>query len=571
MRLINAQTLQLEDFTLREVPPYAILSHTWGGDEVTFQDMLSGRAHLRSTKGYDKIRQTCRFAWEYGLNYAWVDTCCIDKSSSAELTESINSMFGYYQRSAICFALLADSRPGSSNIRSSRWFTRGWTLQELIAPPRLIFYHQDWSHYADKSEISRMLSEITRIPCDVLADSSKCSCLSVATKMSWAAERRTTRLEDTAYSLLGIFDINMPLIYGEGHKAFIRLQEEIIKRVNDLTIFAWQSTTAQNRGAGGGNGSLLATSPSVFGTDLILSRLEDQSPEFSVTNKGLLVSADTPLGHFSIDNRDDCLAICLGYAPHNGGVYTGRVFLRLQKIGPSLLRVSGRQRLMWFDRTHFTSPIRWLESLSSYHIVMDSDRAQAAWDLFRRHAISLPRWLGWQEGFHVDWVIPEDLWDPESQTFLRPKPFVGSFFPMVLAISVQIRLANGLTSMIIVCENMSGDPSVGTITDQIKQGEFFSIMGEHRERSMPWTQFAAAGVEIRWTPKNTVVMEPRGHERSSNGHSIVIDAGAGGVADIDQVSVYLERVDPYLIAPPNMIHLPDIAVSVSQLFAMGST
>lgn len=541
MRLINAQTLQLEDFTLRDVPPHAILSHTWEDGEVTFQDMLSGRAHATPTKGYDKIRQTCRLAWEHGLDYAWVDTCCIDKSSSAELTESINSMFGYYQRSAVCFALLTDSRPGSSNIGSSRWFTRGWTLQELIAPPRLIFYHQDWSRYADKSEISRMLSEITRIPCDVLADSSRCSSLSVATKMSWAADRRTTRLEDTAYSLLGIFDINMPLIYGEGHKAFIRLQEEIIKRVNDLTIFAWQPTTAQDGSGASGNGSLLASSPLVFGTDLTLDTVQDQSPEFSVTNKGLLVSADTPLGHFSMGKEEDCLGICLGYAPHKGGVYTGRVFLRLEKIGPSLFRISGRQRLMWFDQTKYTSPIRWLESLSSYHIVMDSDRAQAAWSLFRRNAISLPRR---QELYQVDWVIPEDLWDPESQTFLRPKPYVGSFFPMVLAISVKIRLASGVTNMIVLCENMSGDPSVGTITDQVKQGEFFSIMGNNREKSVPWTQFAAAGIEIRWTPKDTIAMETGAYARGLRGHSIVIDTGTGGVADVDQVSVHLERVSP---------------------------
>jgi hypothetical protein len=136
MRLINTTTLQLEDFTLRDVPPYAILSHTWGADEVTFQDMKACKPDLNTEHGYTKIVETCRLALEQGLGYAWVDTCCIDKSSSAELTESINSMFGYYARSSICFAYLVDLQPGMSeeSMHACRWFTRGWTLQELIAP-----------------------------------------------------------------------------------------------------------------------------------------------------------------------------------------------------------------------------------------------------------------------------------------------------------------------------------------------------------------------------------------------------------------------------------------------------
>lgn len=541
MRLINAETLGLEDFTLREIPPYAILSHTWADEEVTFQDVTAGHPGLASKKGYGKVVQTCRLALQQGLAYAWVDTCCIDKSSSAELTESINSMYGYYQRSAFCFALLSDSPSDSLDISSSRWFTRGWTLQELIAPPRLQFYHQDWSHYADKSQISDMLSDITRIPCDVLADSSRCYTLSVATRMSWAADRHTTRLEDNAYSLLGIFDINMPLIYGEGRKAFIRLQEEIVKRVNDLTIFAWEPSSEQS--ADEVHSSLLASSPMVFRRGLILDTPVDQSPEFSVTNKGLLVSAETPLGQFTFSNQESCLGICLGYAPGKGGVHSGRVFLRLQKIGPNLFRTSERHRLMWFNAERWA--IRWLGNHSSYHIVMDSRRAQTTWDMFRRHGIILPRG---PEYTRVNWATPDDLWDPDTQIFLRPKPYVGSFFPMVLAISIDIQLAGGIAPLIIVCENISGKPSVGTISDRVSQANFISIMVDHREKSIPWTQLADSDVKVRWSMNRPLAFDPGAYRRSVRGHSIIVDRGAAGVTDVHQVAVYLDEINDDLLS-----------------------
>src|SRR3569833_1388030 len=143
MKLINVETLLLEDFIGSNVPPYAILSHTWEADEVSFQDW--GQSDTPSKKGYQKILMTCVLARQRtDVKYAWVDTCCIDKSSSSELTEAINSMFGWYKNSAVCFAYLSDLEPAAEvgDLRQCRWFTRGWTLQELIAPKHVVFFNR---------------------------------------------------------------------------------------------------------------------------------------------------------------------------------------------------------------------------------------------------------------------------------------------------------------------------------------------------------------------------------------------------------------------------------------------
>ncbi|RYP01527.1 hypothetical protein DL764_006193 [Monosporascus ibericus] len=177
--------------------------------------------------------------------------CCIDKASSAELTEAINSMFRWYRNAEICYAYLSDI-PSAKRIHQklerSRWFTRGWTLQELIAPAEVVFYSMDWDHVGTKSELSASISSITKIDASFL-DSKNLMSASVAQRMSWAAHRETSRPEDIAYCLLGIFDINMPLIYGEGMKAFQRLQEEIIESYPmDYSFFAWGTAVSMFNG-----------------------------------------------------------------------------------------------------------------------------------------------------------------------------------------------------------------------------------------------------------------------------------------------------------------------------------
>jgi hypothetical protein len=192
-------------------------------------------------KGYKKIEFTCKQAAKDGVEYVWVDTCCIDKSSSAELSESINSMYRWYQNSKYCYVYLSDVNKSDFQMEfpKSRWFTRGWTLQELIAPPEVSFFDKSWEFLGTRTTLGEETSSISGIPNSVLQKVQPIDEYSVAEKMFWASSRDTTRKEDSAYCLLGIFDINMPLLYGEGSKAFTRLQEEIIKKTPDDSILAW--------------------------------------------------------------------------------------------------------------------------------------------------------------------------------------------------------------------------------------------------------------------------------------------------------------------------------------------
>ncbi len=245
MRLLNVNNLEFEECVgdgLPAVASYAILSHTWGQEEVSFADHVSGQSSSKS--GYQKIRSCCKLASSEGFRHVWIDTCCIDKSSSAELSEAINSMFQWYRDAAICYAYLSDVDSSEdpahalSSFSRSRWFTRGWTLQELLAPAEVIFLGSDWTEIGTKGSLCATVSRITGIDEKVLSGGDW-SRYSVAQKMSWAAGRQTTRPEDEAYCLMGLFDVNMPLLYGEGRKAFSRLQQEILRISDDQSIFAW--------------------------------------------------------------------------------------------------------------------------------------------------------------------------------------------------------------------------------------------------------------------------------------------------------------------------------------------
>lgn len=187
----------------------------------------------------------CILAQLHSVDLVWLDSCCIDKASSAELSEAINSMYEWYEISAVCFVHLADvdvnddpSGP-NSQFRKSRWHRRGWTLQELIAPRYVLFFSKDWQLIGTKVSLAPVLHEITGIDTLVLLHQIPVDVVSVAQRMQWASARETTRVEDEAYSLMGIFNVHMATIYGEGRHAFIRLQEEILKHTNDQSIFAW--------------------------------------------------------------------------------------------------------------------------------------------------------------------------------------------------------------------------------------------------------------------------------------------------------------------------------------------
>ena len=180
------------------------------------------------------------------------DSCCINKESSAELSEAVNSMYNWYREAKTCYAYLRDTHriDGIAGLKTSVWFGRGWTLQELVAPRRLSFYDQHWQPMGTKRKMADEIAQQTKIDVQILKGETKLREYNVAQKMTWAAGRQTTRIEDQAYCLMGLFDVNMPLLYGEGNKAFIRLQEEIIRKDDDHTIFAWELTFQSGGPAG---------------------------------------------------------------------------------------------------------------------------------------------------------------------------------------------------------------------------------------------------------------------------------------------------------------------------------
>ncbi|KAF5635280.1 beta transducin [Fusarium tjaetaba] len=314
MWLINTRTYELENFIN---PPwtYSILSHTWEGDEVLFQDMDS-LPHARSKAGWKKIQMTCEASRQANISHTWIDTCCIDKRSSAELSEAINSMFAWYQQSSVCYVYLSDLvfpctpvdtiMPDSDEgrqwadaafsrlqdeMKACRWFTRGWTLQELIAPSQVVFLDQNWNLIGSRAPGSdprfiKILERLTGIPISVLEHKRHIATIPVAQRMSWAARRETTRVEDIAYCLLGIFDVNMPLLYGEGSKSFFRLQEEIVKNYDDLSLFAWKQDSS-SYGIGVLRGCF-ANSPAEFASWLnIKIRLKGFESGMEVTSKNV--------------------------------------------------------------------------------------------------------------------------------------------------------------------------------------------------------------------------------------------------------------------------------------------
>ncbi|KAI1773186.1 heterokaryon incompatibility protein-domain-containing protein [Hypoxylon cercidicola] len=293
MKLINCSELKLEEFFGSDIPPYAILSHTWEKEEVTYQDFIGHAGDRTKLEGWNKIERTIALAMADGHAYCWIDTCCIDKRSSAELTEAINSMFKWYLESQICYVYLCDfDRSIPETLPDCRWFGRGWTLQELIAPSKHRFYDKSWNFYGDKIALHTEISKITGVDDTVLSAGDSFDndietylfTLPVCKRMSWAAKRSTKREEDIAYSLLGIFGVNMPMLYGEGgEKAFMRLQEQIIKDNNDLTILAWEDAKCDK---------ILARSPVSFvnGGKIQSNQSQRYNPEFQLTNKGLRIN-----------------------------------------------------------------------------------------------------------------------------------------------------------------------------------------------------------------------------------------------------------------------------------------
>ncbi|KAL2139460.1 hypothetical protein VTI28DRAFT_5127 [Corynascus sepedonium] len=293
---------QVREFVGSQIPPYAILSHTWDQNEVTLQQLLTADlSELQTKAGFQKIQQMCALTrTRDGLEHAWVDTCCIDKTSSAELSEAINSMFSWYRDAKVCYVFLADLPPNSADdlglyLPRCRWFKRGWTLQELLAPREVLFFDREWNYRGNVRELARLVSEMTGIPRRLLRREVELSDFAVARRMSWAAARETTRVEDMAYCLLGIFDVNLSLIYGEGTKAFSRLQEAIIQSTADLSIFAWKG----HRDSAPLFTGILADSPAQFAWCRSIDSTPGDSTytNFTMTTRGIQTDASLILDY----------------------------------------------------------------------------------------------------------------------------------------------------------------------------------------------------------------------------------------------------------------------------------
>ncbi|KAI1175180.1 heterokaryon incompatibility protein-domain-containing protein [Nemania sp. FL0916] len=348
MRLLDTKLYRLVESNdvPSPFPPYAILSHTWISpkDEITYQDFKQRKSDIENDifkqKGWAKLRKYCDRAARDGWDWAWMDTCCIDKTNPADTQEAINAMFRWYQNASICYAYLEDvdanevsngSDPNAggvpvdqdlddasnknnvanpdSDLRqalkkfliNAKWFTRGWTLQELLAPPYLVFVDCAWRRMGTRESWAAEIEKASNIDAKHLTslDPGDFMSCSIAMRLSWASGRETTVEEDETYSLLGLFGISLPLIYGEGRlRAFNRLQRELITVYNDDSIFAWkavndrsESSGVLNRGRHSAGRGILAPSIREFWDSSQIECFGLYGNSFTMTNRGLELQA----------------------------------------------------------------------------------------------------------------------------------------------------------------------------------------------------------------------------------------------------------------------------------------
>jgi hypothetical protein len=492
MRLINTTTYELEEFLDSAIPLYAILSHRWENEEVVFNEFNRSSSKDRAKKGYRKIMKACKQAAIDDLGYIWVDTCCIDKSSSAELTESINSMFRWYQKANVCYAYLSDVAK-RDDLEYSSWFKRGWTLQELIAPSNVEFYDQEWNFVGFKLDLARLISSITGIHDSILKGKQQPKDISVAARMSWAASRETSHVEDLAYCLLGIFDVNMPLIYGEGERSFRRLQEEIVKRSNDLTIFAWEY---KNKSEERGPCDLFASTPACFalrasklsGACVYRPRNSALVPAYSITNKGVLFDQSKHL--FKIKTEDSRIRYIISLGVQKMDGVKTFFALQLRKVGPNVFVRHGR--LLRMDSSERKRRVR-IPRLSFYVLV-------DAQEINKTSLVKNPKVIHFSKSQrnHIREVIPESHWDETNQMFFTPSE------DKALILAASCLILDGESSMqirriimrMIVCINLRKVPPTCRILipDEIP---------EHKEQSSWLFQHKRMGHDVTWDDAKT--------------------------------------------------------------------
>lgn len=363
------------------------------GEMLAALENLSKEYASLKTLGYQKVKEMAKLGdaqslgWGEECEWFWIDTCCIDKTNSAELAEALNSMSTYYANAIHCIAYMADVTAASTfsalertgqfyefwEFETSHWFTRGWTLQELLFPTKVVFFNRHWKRigYRDSPPTAKVIERATGIPLVLLNRPDKESLqrtfarhdFPVAQKISWAAQRRTTRAEDAAYCLLGIFGVNMPLVYGEGGaKAFRRLQEQIIRSGGgDGSLFIWRDPL----GTDGIYSGLLANSPSHFERDLedvlelpeIMSFAEDDYAEMGngcillnvkmlpitgITAEMRLESASTSQAEdtlVTLDHREDVFVPIIPGLQNPHGTYTSILLRKDRPNGNMYTRI----------------------------------------------------------------------------------------------------------------------------------------------------------------------------------------------------------------------------------------
>ncbi|PPJ55631.1 hypothetical protein CBER1_03752 [Cercospora berteroae] len=507
MRLLNTKKLEVRRFPDADghTPPYAILSHCWSAnedDEVLLVDIQNGTAETK--KAYPKLAAAMKRAREWkGREFEWIwcDTCCINKESSAELSEAINSMYTWYAESEVCFAYLEDvDFESPRKLQESKWFTRGWTLQELIAPSELIFYDKNWNRVGSKtfSAICSMVSERTGISEDILSAPGTLQSVSVAQRMSWAADRRTTRPEDKAYCLMGIFQVNMPMLYGEGAvNAFHRLQEQIMKESNDHSIFAW--TASVGRDVTGRHG-LLADSPDAFAerSNIIgYADWEDEQP-FQPSNRGLRINFHlTPVG----DGTYYAALNCPIPSPQRG--YFGFTCIKLEKLDSGINQYSRVQCEQIFGlevRSNRPSIVYVRQKISG----QDED-ALMPWHFFQ------PRDLHFSSDLYDLMHLAHFPLSPADQQH-APRPTVKPWIAAAQASAFQIIKRAGRLSAVMFLQRRTDNSRLAILLGSIGDTQVGFDIAPVQDMSMSITEI-----------EQTMRLQPAGTHMEAGSHKVRID------------------------------------------------
>ncbi|KAI4678374.1 hypothetical protein J4E81_010741 [Alternaria sp. BMP 2799] len=445
------------------------------------------------------------------------------------MLQSINSMFQYYRQAIVCYAYLEDFPEGAllkGGLSQCRWFTRGWTLQELLAPGIVEFYAQGWKFVGTKHEQAAAISRFTNIPEAVLTHARRdiIAEQSVSARMSWASQRRTKRKEDMAYSLLGIFDVNMPLIYGEGNKAFRRLQEEIIKRDNDLSIFAWNSMSEyQNNDLV----EIFASSPAAFEDVFNASAHKHQLAEFSVTNRGLLLGGDFEIyGWYSERGYTDIpkhYVLLVGESKKDDS----SIGIFLRKCGPGLFCRIGGLPLARLPNKIITYSAQ--ELMTSVYLSTDAFLKHSITRLvsFRHDGLHIPV----QEHLRMRSVAPLHAWDHLDRTFLVPKAWDQNVSQLVLAAQFSVTIAGYTAEIVVICPaHKDQTPIVFLAKDYLRETRFLFADKVGKEGIL-WEDLVKELPKLPFLNKGHVYVKPKHAFKISVGlQRIKIDTDCGPIS-----------------------------------------